>query len=81
MLDPDLLALKTHQSELWQEAATHALVRRLTVAKPPWRERWLRYLKRFFTAHGLWGPGLPALRVEPAVVYRAKHRHGGRNSW
>jgi len=45
MLDLDLLALKTHQRELWEEAAKHALVRSLTVARPTWRERWLRYFK------------------------------------
>jgi len=45
MLDPDLFALQTHQRELWEEAAKHALVRSLTVARPTWRERWLRYFK------------------------------------
>ena len=81
MLDPDLLALKTHQRELWQEAAKHALVRSLTVARPPWRERWRRYFTQFLTTRRLRVPGLPAMRVVPAVVYTSKHRHGGSNPW
>ncbi len=81
MLDPDLLALKTHQRELWEEAAKHALVRSLTVARPTWRERWLRYFKQFLTTRSLRAPGLPAMRVAPAVVYTSKHRHGGSNPW
>ncbi len=36
MLDPDLLALKTHQHELWQEAAKHALVKSLHGGSNPW---------------------------------------------
>jgi hypothetical protein len=81
MLDPDLLALKMHQRELWQEAAKHALVRSLTAARPPWRERWLRYFKQFLPHRGLRAPVLPAMRVVPAVVYTAKHRYGGSNRW
>ena len=81
MLDLDLLALKTHQRELWQEAAKHALVRSLTGARPPWRERWLRYFKQFLTTRGLRAPVLPAMRVVLAVVYTSKHRHGGSNPW
>ena len=50
MLDLDLLYVKAQQRELWHEAAKHALVRSLTVARPPWRERWLRHFKQFLTA-------------------------------
>jgi hypothetical protein len=81
MLDPDLLALKMHQRELWQEAAKHALVQRLTGTRPTWRERWLRYCKQFLPLRGLRAPELPALRVVPAVVYTSKHRQGGSNPW
>ena len=81
MLDPDLLALKMHQRDLWQEAAQHALARRLTGTRPTWRARWLRYFKQFLSHRGLRVPQLPALRVVPAVVCIAKHRHGGSNPW
>ena len=66
MLDTDLLYIKMRQRELWQEVAQHALVRRLTVARPPWRERWLRHFNQFLTACGLWVPALPTMRVVPA---------------
>ena len=81
MLDPDLFALKMHQRELWQEAAKHALVRSLTVAQPTWRKQWLRYFQQFLTTRSLRAPGLPGMRVVPAVVYTSKHRHGGSNPW
>ena len=81
MLDLDLLALRVHQRELWQEAAKHALVRSLTVTRPPWHERWLRYLKQFLPHHGLRAPVLSAMHVVPAVVHTAKHRYGGSNRW
>jgi hypothetical protein len=80
-MDPDVLALKMHQRELWQEAAKHALVRNLTMARPTWRAWWLRYFKQFLTARSLRAPVLPAMRVVPAVVYTAKQRHGGSNPW
>ena len=81
MLDPDLLYVKARQSELWHEAAKHALVRRLAVARPPWREWWLRHLNQFLTACGLRAPALPTMRVVPAVVCTSTHRHGGSNPW
>ena len=81
MLDTDLLYIKMRQRELWQEAAKHALVRRLTVARPPWRERWLRHFKQFLTACGRRAPALSTMRVVPAVVCTSKHRHGGSNPW
>jgi hypothetical protein len=81
MLDIDLLYIKMYQRELWHEAAKRALVRRLTVARPPWRERWWRHFKQFLTACGLRAPALPTMRVVPAVVCTSKQRHGGSNPW
>ena len=81
MLDLDLLYVKARQRELWQEAAKHALVRSLTVARPPWRERWLRHFKQFLTACGLRAPALPSMRLAPAAVRTSPPRHRRSKQW